>query len=476
MTVLTVDQATQTASAAGFQGQARDIIVAIAQAESSLDTQARHVNTYATGPYRNSVDRGILQINNVAWPDCSNECAFDPSCAFTYAFSPISKGGTDFSLWNTYTSGAYKKFLPQGGGSGPSGPADTIMVKNAQSVSEWGSLINGQKTSGGCGEASILMAIHVLTGGKLKLNSQLVTEAMNLCYYSGQASVNGSMGISNGKDGYKWLFNNIGPVLKNAGIQDNIPSFSTVNAIADWRAQLTKNRGKIPLVINMAHVRYGLGTTQPKNANIDGHSICIMGYNSTTGHYFCGDPNTDEATRGELVQYTFQQLSDSQPFSLYVPSDDNILSQWLAAAGSFLSHNGITDAISGVLDIGTAIQNLANAITGIFTWQSVKVANIIYHEPGFLGICETIDEASANPFKNFDWSQLANPFQWIQVAWQSSEFFTLRVAFVSAGLLMVIGAIIMLSAEEIGAVLGAIFGDNSGAKAAGVGKVAEIVM
>jgi hypothetical protein len=55
------------------------------------------------------VTGGILQINNYWHSSVTDQCAYDPACSFKSAYS-ITKGGTDFSQWTTFTSGAYSKF------------------------------------------------------------------------------------------------------------------------------------------------------------------------------------------------------------------------------------------------------------------------------------------------------------------------------------------------------------------------------
>lgn len=104
MAVISVAAARQYAQKAGFSGQSLNIIVAIAQAESGLDTQATHNNSDG------SIDRGILQINDKAHPDVSSTCVFDPTCAFQAGYR-ISSNGTDFTPWSTYNSGAYLKYM-----------------------------------------------------------------------------------------------------------------------------------------------------------------------------------------------------------------------------------------------------------------------------------------------------------------------------------------------------------------------------
>lgn len=111
--ILRQDQLYAYATQAGFTGNARDNIVAIAMAESGGNPTAQNCNNPG-----GSCDRGILQINNQFHPEVSDKCAYNPLCAFTAAFS-ISNGGTDFSPWTTFKSGAYTKFLNPGGPTYP---------------------------------------------------------------------------------------------------------------------------------------------------------------------------------------------------------------------------------------------------------------------------------------------------------------------------------------------------------------------
>jgi hypothetical protein len=114
MSTLTPDQLSQYASNAGFSGFSKDVIVAIAQAESGGNTEAYNSNDPYGGSY------GVLQINGAHFQSgtTTKSCALNPACAFKFAFG-LSKGGTDFSAWGTYTSGSYRQFMsgmPSGSG------------------------------------------------------------------------------------------------------------------------------------------------------------------------------------------------------------------------------------------------------------------------------------------------------------------------------------------------------------------------
>lgn len=114
MAVLSIAQARQYAAAAGFTGTSLDIIVAIAQAESGLNTDA--VGRNADG----SRDRGILQFNSRWHPEISDACAFSPACAFQAGYR-VSARGTNFSAWTTFSAGTYKRFLAGSGNSSATG-------------------------------------------------------------------------------------------------------------------------------------------------------------------------------------------------------------------------------------------------------------------------------------------------------------------------------------------------------------------
>ena len=105
--VLSIEEALSDAQKAGFSAHDTDIIiVAIASAESELHTVPKD-NVNSDG----SRDRGILQINSKAHAEVSDSCCYDPVCAFEAAYT-ISKNGTNFSAWTTYTNGAWLTHVP----------------------------------------------------------------------------------------------------------------------------------------------------------------------------------------------------------------------------------------------------------------------------------------------------------------------------------------------------------------------------
>ncbi len=110
MSVISAQQAAQYAIQAGFSGKSVQTIVAIAQAESGLNTQAQNLQDPNGGSW------GILQINGAhfgaGWSGgvMTKAAALDPMISFQYAFF-LSHGGTNFTPWGAYTNGSYAQFM-----------------------------------------------------------------------------------------------------------------------------------------------------------------------------------------------------------------------------------------------------------------------------------------------------------------------------------------------------------------------------
>ncbi|HEY3868820.1 MAG TPA: RICIN domain-containing protein [Actinocrinis sp.] len=87
-------------------GQEPQIVVAlsVAMAESSCNGSATNDNT------NGSEDRGLWQINNAAWPNVSNTCAFQVQCNADAAWNISDKGG-DWQPWSTFDSGVWENYV-----------------------------------------------------------------------------------------------------------------------------------------------------------------------------------------------------------------------------------------------------------------------------------------------------------------------------------------------------------------------------
>lgn len=102
--VLSANEVAGLALAAGFTGDAVDIAVAVAHAESSFRLAAVNHNTNGT------IDRGLWQINSVHSQYNGNQLLSDGLYNAKAAYQ-ISSGGKDWHPWTTYNNGAYKKYL-----------------------------------------------------------------------------------------------------------------------------------------------------------------------------------------------------------------------------------------------------------------------------------------------------------------------------------------------------------------------------
>ena len=110
-----IDTCYAVAAKAGFSfnktvstalGEEPQIVVAlsVAMAESSCNPSATNINT------NGSEDRGLWQINNAAWPNVSDSCAFQAQCNADAAWN-ISDHGSDWGPWATFNSGAWESYL-----------------------------------------------------------------------------------------------------------------------------------------------------------------------------------------------------------------------------------------------------------------------------------------------------------------------------------------------------------------------------
>lgn len=103
--IYSIEQLRTFAVAAGFLSEDQvATIAAIAMAESGGDDMAFN----AADPHGGSF--GVLQINGIH--TAARDCLGNAALSFNMAYG-ISGKGTDFKPWSTFTSGRYKKFMPE---------------------------------------------------------------------------------------------------------------------------------------------------------------------------------------------------------------------------------------------------------------------------------------------------------------------------------------------------------------------------
>ena len=309
MSTLTVAQARADAGAAGFTGAALDTIVAIAQAESGLVTDARNINAdshvFPDGHVGPSTDRGILQINNFWWPQFSDAQCDDPVQAFAAGYL-ISQRGTTFTPWSTYTSGAYRQYMPipgasSGAGAAGSGTAITMrQIPNAQAVSEFIAGYNGD-----CGETAEIALLHVINPSVYQLNAGALATVVRRDISHGWSSSNGSEPLSAIADdlGLEHL------AFTNYGYSEP--------AAFDWRGMLAQWGGIKPIIFEYARAGAGLPGDEP---GVQYHFNTCLGWDPATGQglFADGDNSVERQGGSALVIYSEADLATAQVCGMLV--------------------------------------------------------------------------------------------------------------------------------------------------------------
>jgi len=111
---MTLAEVKAAARRAGFDEDGANTMAAISVPESSLNPNAYNPNDPSGGSF------GLTQINGVH--PGAREALGNPDRAMELAFR-VSKGGTNFSPWTAYRSGAYKPYLAEASRILPAGPS-----------------------------------------------------------------------------------------------------------------------------------------------------------------------------------------------------------------------------------------------------------------------------------------------------------------------------------------------------------------
>lgn len=162
--ILNSSQIAQLAYKAGFRGDALNIAVAIALAESGGNARAYNPEL-AAGTPPGSGSRGLWQIYGVAHPEFNNDSAFDPETNARAAYKVFREAGNRFTPWSTYNAGLAiprQNYASQIGGilsprpnQRPNQPSNQPRP-NALSTSLQGSLQNSSGAQAGSGQTESL--------------------------------------------------------------------------------------------------------------------------------------------------------------------------------------------------------------------------------------------------------------------------------------------------------------------------------
>jgi hypothetical protein len=107
---MTFSELYNLARGAGFDEAKARIAAAIALAESSGNPKANCKTGMPCASGGPEDSRGLWQINIRGNPKYAGYDLYDPKINAQVAFE-ISKGGSDFSAWTTFKTGAYQKYL-----------------------------------------------------------------------------------------------------------------------------------------------------------------------------------------------------------------------------------------------------------------------------------------------------------------------------------------------------------------------------
>lgn len=160
-------------NAGGPGGHIADIAAAIAQAESNgckyalagpADIRPKPLCTWNRTSKENSC--GLWQINLYAHKSYSAPDIFDENANAAAAVA-ISKSGSSFAAWTTFTSGAYKKYLTGTGGTGGSsgtGGGGGNVQPPAGVVNGWRNVVGFYKTTVPAENAKVAAVVSQIKG------------------------------------------------------------------------------------------------------------------------------------------------------------------------------------------------------------------------------------------------------------------------------------------------------------------------
>lgn len=183
---------------AGFRGDALNIAVAIALAESGGNTNAYNPEL-AAGTPPGSGSRGLWQIYGVAHPQYNNDSAFNPEVNARAAYQVFREAGNRFTPWSTYNQGMAnptQNWAAQAG-NGIANMANRIAGKNRQPARQITTTtrVAGPVATGGSGGLAGVLQQGAVAGGTEK-EAGIPAQIVNA--------------VTGGRDAYDLLFIGLG--------------------------------------------------------------------------------------------------------------------------------------------------------------------------------------------------------------------------------------------------------------------------
>jgi len=221
--ILSPAQIAQYAYKAGFRGDALNVAVAVALAESGGNTNAYNPEA-AAGTRPGSGSRGLWQIYGTAHPEYNNDSAFDPAINAQAAFKVYREAGNRFTPWSTFNQGMARptqNWASQAGNGLTQVAQKLTGQKNKNTVTTTtrtpglagqlqGSLQTAQASAGATESPATIAdaAVNALTGGRsaydllfIGIGSALILIALIALLFGGYAAANVATGKAILKNG-----------------------------------------------------------------------------------------------------------------------------------------------------------------------------------------------------------------------------------------------------------------------------------
>lgn len=245
--------------------------------------------------------------------------------------------------------------------------ADYI-IPGAQAVTEWGSRVGG--VIAGCGEASLLVMEAIASGNPPSI--QQVTDLILAAIRNGWSNPGGV--ITPG-----------GLAKLGAATGNPLTIGAPGNTLATIDANLAQGK-PTEIGISRAYVFGG------SDVNVRGHYITVVGKRDN-GSFIVADPNQPEATRGQFVYYTAQQIMNAAPFATLTPQNASGKGLGGGLPNPFAGFNPIqqffdafhTDATSFAWRFALIIGGMVLIVAGMimfFGHQEAQAGEIVINQAG----------------------------------------------------------------------------------------------
>lgn len=195
----------------------------------------------------------------------------------------------------------------------------------------------------GCGQAAFLTLAHLYNGEPVSAGelTAVIQQSVDAGVTVGPKAAGGQSSAAT----MEWLASQRGLTLREQDYQ---------SALGQWA-------GRRPIELGVSNAAAFGGN----DANVQGHWVTILG-RATDGSYIAADPNQPEASRGDYVHYTADQIRAAAPFAALVPTTD---------PPSGMGSGQATSTAGGLIDLGPLLSGAAQAFkrAGVFILGALLV-------------------------------------------------------------------------------------------------------